>query len=172
MNYANIFFDDTVNGIGFRTSLFVSGCAKKAPCKGCWSPEARNFDCGMVFTKETKDSIVSSLKKQYVKGLSILGGEPMDNLADGTLLDLVKTIRVIFPQKSIFCWSGYTFEELIKDPMRLEFLNYIDMLRDGEFIENLKDITQYLSGSTNQRMVAVRESLKQNRIIKYSILSN
>ena len=169
MNYANIFFDDTVNGIGFRTSLFVSGCAKTPPCKGCWSPEARHFDCGMVFTKETKDSIVASMKKQYVKGLSILGGEPMDNLADGTLLDLVKTIRAIFPHKTIFCWSGYSFEDLIKDPIRLEFLKYIDMLRDGEFIENLKDITQYLSGSKNQRMIASSESLKQNRIIKYII---
>jgi len=167
MNYASIFFDDTVNGIGFRTSLFVSGCAKTPHCKGCWSPGARQFDYGKVFTKETKDSIIESLRKPYVKGISILGGEPMDNLLDGTLLDLVKTIRRMLPEKTIFCWSGYTFEELIKDPARLEFLKYVDMLRDGEYIENLKDITQYLSGSKNQRMIAARESLKQNKVIEY-----
>ena len=168
MNYASVFFDDTVNGIGFRTSLFVSGCSKNPPCKGCWSPEARQFDYGMVFTKDTKDSIIESLKKPYVKGLSILGGEPMDNLGDGALLDLVKTIRRMLPEKTIFCWSGYIFEELIKDPVRLEFLHCIDMLRDGEFVENLKDITQYLSGSTNQRIIDVRESLKQNRTMVYN----
>ncbi|MCB2295139.1 anaerobic ribonucleoside-triphosphate reductase activating protein [Clostridium algoriphilum] len=167
MNYANIFFDDTVNGIGFRISLFVSGCAKHPPCIGCWSPLARSFDYGKTFTKETKDSIIESLKKPYIKGLSILGGEPMDNLGDGTLLDLVKTISRMFPEKTIFCWSGYTFEELIKDPVRLEFLQYIDMLRDGEYIEELKDITQYLSGSKNQRIIAAKESLKQNKVIFY-----
>lgn len=168
MNYANIFFDDTVNGIGFRTSLFVSGCAKNPPCAGCWSPQARQFDYGVPYTKDVKDSIIESLRKPYVKGLSILGGEPMDNLGDGTILDLVKTIRAMFPEKTIFCWSGYTFEGLIKEPVTLEFLQYIDMLRDGEYIENLKDITQYLSGSTNQRMIAARESIKRNKIIVYN----
>ena len=172
MNYANIFFDDTVNGIGFRTSLFVSGCAKMPPCKGCWSPQAREFDSGMPFTKDTKDTIIESLKKPYVKGLSILGGEPMDNLRDGTLLDLVKTIKSISPKKTVFCWSGYSFEELVKDPKKSEFLQYVDMLRDGEFIEALRDITQYLGGSTNQRMIAVSESLKRNQIIKYIVLDN
>lgn len=168
MNYANIYYDDTVNGIGFRTSLFVSGCAKNPPCAGCWSPQARQFDYGKTFTKDTKDSIIESLRKPYVKGLSILGGEPMDNLSDGILLDLIKTIKVKFPEKTIFCWSGYTFEELSKDPVRLEVLQFIDMLRDGEYVEELKDITQYLSGSKNQRMIAARESLKQNKIIEYS----
>ena len=172
MNYASIFFDDTVNGIGFRTSLFVSGCAKNPPCTGCWSPQARQFDYGKTFTQETKDSIIESLKKPYVKGLSILGGEPMDNLSDGNLFDLVKTIEVIIPKKTIFCWSGYTFEELMKNPVTLEFLKYIDMLRDGEYIEELKDITQYLSGSKNQRIIAARESLKQNKIILYNALGN
>jgi len=169
VNYASIFFDDTVNGIGFRTSLFVSGCAKNPPCIGCWSPGARQFDYGIPFTQDIKNSIIESLKKPHVKGLSILGGEPMDNLGDGVLLDLVKTIRIEFPEKTIFCWSGYTFEELIKDPIRLKFLNNIDMLRDGEYIEELRDITQYLSGSKNQRMIAASESLKQNKIIGYNL---
>lgn len=165
MNYASIFTDDTVNGIGFRTSLFVSGCAKNPPCDGCWSPEAREFNYGKLFTSEDKGHIIDSLSSIYVNGLSILGGEPMDNLLDGTLLDLVKTIKFVHPDKTIFCWSGYTFEELIKDPLKLEFLQNIDMLRDGEYIKELKDITQYLSGSKNQRMIAVNKSLKLNETI-------
>ena len=92
----------------------------------------------------------------------------MDNLGDGALLDLVKEIRIKFPEKTIFCWSGYAFEELIKDPIRVEFLKHVDMLRDGEYIESLKDITQYLSGSKNQRIIAARESLKQNKIVLYN----
>ena len=165
MNYASIFTDDTVNGIGFRTSLFVSGCSMNPPCKGCWSPDARHFDYGNRFTSDTKKQIIDSLNSNHVRGLSILGGEPMDNLLDGTLLDLVRTIKAMYPGKTIFCWSGHTFEELIKDPIKLEFLRYIDMLRDGEYIEELKDITQYLSGSTNQRIIAVDKSLKQNKVV-------
>lgn len=168
MNYANIFFDDSVNGIGYRTSLFVSGCAKNPPCKGCWSPEARQFDYGKTFTSDTKQSIIDSLRKPYVKGLSILGGEPTDNLQDGTLLDLVKAVKDLLPNKTIFCWSGYTFEKLIKNSETLEFLQYIDMLREGEYIEELKDVSQYLSGSKNQRIISVSESLKQGKVILYN----
>ncbi|MBU3186522.1 anaerobic ribonucleoside-triphosphate reductase activating protein [Clostridium estertheticum] len=167
MNYANIFTSDTVNGTGFRTSLFVSGCSKNPPCKGCWSPEARQFNYGNTFTVKNKEAIIESLDKPYVSGLSILGGEPMDNLGDRVLLDLVKTVKQRLTSKTIFCWSGYTFEDLIKNPIKLDFLQYIDMLRDGEFIEELKDITQYLSGSKNQRMVNVQESLKLNKTILY-----
>lgn len=169
MNYANIFFDDTVNGIGFRTSLFVSGCAKSPPCKGCWSPQAREFNYGKVFTNDTKRHIIESLNSPYVKGLSILGGEPTDNLQDGVLIDLVKTVREMFTEKTIFCWSGYTFEKLIKNDETLEFLQYIDMLRDGEYIEELKDVTQYLSGSSNQRIIDVQESLIQNKTILWKV---
>lgn len=168
MNYADLFFDDTVNGIGFRTSLFVSGCAKAPSCKGCWSPQARDFNYGKPFTNDTKNEIIDSLKKPYIKGLSILGGEPMDNLKDGILLDLVKTIKKDFPNKTIFCWSGYTFEELIKKPLQLEFLQYIDMLRDGEYMEELRDITQYLGGSKNQRMINVKESLMKGEVVLYN----
>lgn len=165
MNYADLFFDDTVNGTGFRTSLFVSGCAKNPPCKGCWSPQARNFDYGQVFTEDTKKSIIESLRKSYIRGLSILGGEPMNNLKDGTLLDLVKTVKKEFPQKTIFCWSGYTFEQLIDKPLCYEFLQYIDMLRDGEFILEQKDLIQYLQGSKNQRCIDVQKSLQQGKTI-------
>jgi len=159
VNYANIFYDDTVNGEGFRTSLFVSGCSKNPPCMECWSPEARSFYYGKVFTESTKANIIYSLRNPYVKGLSILGGEPMDNLEDGTLLDLVKTVRALYPDKTIFCWTGYTYEDLIKEPMKLEFISQLDMLRDGEYIPELRNVTQYLNGSTNQRIIMIKDVL-------------
>lgn len=164
MKYADLFFDDTVNGTGFRASLFVSGC-NPPHCKGCWSPQARDFNYGKEFTEETKQNILESLNKSHVRGISILGGEPMDNLEDGILLDLVKTIKEKYPTKTIFCWSGYAFEELIKYPNSIEFLCYVDMLRDGEYIDELKDLTQYLQGSKNQRCLDVQESLKKGEII-------
>lgn len=167
MKYADIFYDDTVNGNGFRTSIFLSGCAKNPPCKGCWNSEARSFSYGKEFDEITKQNIFKSLDKKHVKGISILGGEPTDNLRDGVLLDLVKSARKKYPNKTIYCWSGYNFEELVKEDKKREFLTYIDMLRDGEFIEDLKDITQYLGGSTNQRYIDCRESLRQNKIIEY-----
>lgn len=167
MNYANIFFDDAVNGMGFRTSLFVSGCAKTPPCEGCWSPQARNFDYGKLYTTDTKFAIMSSLNEPYIKGLSILGGEPTDNLEDEVLLDLVKSVRLHFPNKTIYCWSGYTFEELIKKPKVLEFLHYIDMLRDGAYVKELRNVTQYLNGSSNQRIINVQDSLEQGVTVLY-----
>lgn len=167
MNYADLFFDDTVNGDGFRTSLFVSGCDKTPKCKSCWNKQAWNHSYGSKFTKETKDKILSSMKKPYTKGLSILGGEPMSNLDDGTLIDLVKTIKKEYPTKTIYCWTGYRFENIINNPIAREFLNYIDMLRDGEYIEELKNLNQYLQGSSNQRYINVKESLKYQKVIEF-----
>lgn len=168
MNYANIYYDDTVNGNGFRTSIFVSGCKKYPPCEGCWNSEARRFNYGKEFNEITKQNIIDSLGKTHVKGISILGGEPTDNLKDGRLLDLVKSAKSKYPQKTIYCWTGYKFEDLIKDSKKREFLTYVDMLRDGEFIEELKDIIQYLGGSTNQRYISCKESIKQNKVIEYN----
>lgn len=167
MNYADLFFDDTVNGDGFRTSLFVSGCDKTPKCKSCWNKQAWNHSYGNKFTKETKDKILNSMKKPYTKGLSILGGEPMSNLDDGTLIDLVKSIKKEYPTKTIYCWTGYKFENIINNPIAREFLNYIDMLRDGEYIEELKNLNQYLQGSSNQRYINVKESLKYQKVIEF-----
>ena len=133
MNYAKLCLDDATNGIGYRTTLFVSGCGKQPKCKGCFNKDAWDFNFGFKYTEETKEKILNNLSKTYIRGFSLLGGEPTDNLYDGLLLDLVKSIKILYPNKTIYCWTGYTFEELIKDPIKLEFLQYVDMLRDGEF---------------------------------------
>lgn len=167
MNYSKICYNDTVNGNGFRTTLFVSGCSKSPKCKGCWNKDLWNFNYGNEFTEETEQDILDSLSKPYISGLSILGGEPTDNLKDGSLIRLVKKCKELYPDKTIYCWTGYTFEELIKDDIKLEFLQYVDMLRDGEYIEEQKDLTQYLQGSKNQRYVDIQKSLKEKKVIDY-----
>lgn len=167
MHYAKICFDDTVNGNGFRTSLFVSGCSKHPKCKNCWNKELWSHAYGKKYTNQTEIEILNSLSKPWIKGLSILGGEPMDNLDDGWLIQLVEKCKLLYPNKTIYCWSGYRFEELIKDPTHLKFLQNIDMLRDGEYIDELKDISQYLGGSKNQRYIDVKLSLEKGVIVNW-----
>lgn len=167
MHYAKICFDDTVNGNGFRTSLFVSGCSKHPKCKKCWNKELWSHTYGKKYTYQTEIEILNSLSEPWIKGLSILGGEPMDNLSDGWLIQLVEKCKLLYPHKTIYCWTGYEFEELIKNPLCLKFLKHVDMLRDGEYIEESKDIMQYLGGSTNQRYIDVKKSIKEGRFIEY-----
>lgn len=169
MFYSKICFDDTVNGDGFRTSLFVSGCSKMPKCKNCWNESSWNFKFGFEYTEETELRILKSLSNPWVKGLSILGGEPTDNLSDGKLLRLVKRCKELYPNKTIYCWTGYKFEDVVNDNTKLDFLKYVDMLRDGAYIEELRDLSQYLQGSSNQRIIDVQKSLKQNKIIEYFI---
>lgn len=143
------------------------GCNKTPKCRNCWNPQSWCFDGGYKFTGETKKEILNSLKPNYIKGLSILGGEPCDNLFDEVLIDLVKTVKETYPNKTIYVWSGYTYEELIIREECKKFFNYIDMLRDGEYIDELKDLNQYLQGSTNQRYIDVKKSLIKNEIVEY-----
>jgi anaerobic ribonucleoside-triphosphate reductase activating protein len=166
MKYADIFFDDDKNGPGYRTSLFVSGC--DLHCKGCFNVEAQDYNFGKEFTKLQVREILDSLKKPHTRGLSILGGDPISNVKkDDSLLNLVKLIKEWHPQKTIFCWTGYTFEEIITDDKCKEFLKYVDMLRDGRFIEEQKDLSKYLGGSTNQRYIDVKRSIEENKVVEY-----
>lgn len=166
MKYADIFYDDDRNGPGYRVSLFVSGCDRG--CEGCFNKQAWDFDYGSEFTKLQIKNILEILNKPHIRGLSILGGDPISNVRrDNSLLQLVKLVKEWHPQKTIFCWTGFDFEDIIKEDKCLEFLQYVDMLRDGQFIESKKDITQYLGGSTNQRCIDVKKSLEQNKIIEY-----
>lgn len=166
MKYADIFYDDDRNGPGYRTSLFVSGCDRF--CEGCFNKQAWDFNYGSEFTKAQVRNILESLRKPHIRGLSILGGDPISNVRkDDSLLKLVKLVKEWHPQKTIFCWTGFDFEDIIKEEKCLEFLQYVDMLRDGQFIEEKKDITQYLGGSTNQRCIDVKKSLEQNKVIEY-----
>ena len=169
MHYGNIKFNDIANGEGVRTSLFVSGCTHH--CKGCFNPETWDFNYGNEFTKEIEDKIIDSLKPSHISGLTLLGGEPMEPANQKVLLEFVKRVKQIYPQKTIWCYTGYLFDEELLKPSRAhcpwtkELLSYIDILIEGEFKYELKDITLRFKGSSNQRVIDVQESLKQNQVI-------
>lgn len=166
MNYSKIFSCDTNNGDGFRVSLFVSGCTLN--CKNCQNKLAQDFNFGHTYTQETENQIIELMKKEYISGFSLLGGEPFDNVNSGELLKLLTRIKKEYPQKTIYCWTGYYYSELLKNKLAVKLLKQIDMLRDGRYIDELKDLNQYLSGSKNQGYIDCKESIKQNKIIKYN----
>lgn len=153
MNYASILRCDTANGVGFRVSLFCSGCGRK--CAGCFNAKAQDPNYGKKFDDKAKGKIFAELEKDYCKGLSLLGGEPMSVLSDNrkTILALCKEVKEKFPNKDIWMWSGYTIDELLKDEVTKECLNYIDVLVDGPFVEELKDQSLAFRGSSNQRVI-------------------
>ena len=171
MNYGEIKKVDIANGTGVRVSLFVSGCTHH--CKGCFNPATWNFDFGNEYTKDTEDSIIEALKPSYIEGLSLLGGEPFEPQNQPTLVGLLKRIRKELPTKNVWCYSGYTFEELCgKKNSRAftnttkEMLSLIDVLVDGEFVLELKDISLKFRGSSNQRIIDVKKSLEENEVIE------
>ena len=168
MNYADIKHCDVANGPGVRVSLFVSGCTHH--CKECFNPETWDFDYGRLFTPETEEKILEYLKPDYIKGLTLLGGEPMEHSNQQGLLPLLRHIRKIYPDKTIWCFTGYDFQKDILEKMlpeweeTEEFLSYIDVLVDGEFqIEN-KDLGLVFKGSSNQRTILVQDSMKKGEI--------
>ncbi len=170
MNYGEIKKVDIANGTGVRVSLFVSGCTHR--CKGCFNPDTWNFSFGKEYTEETENDIIEALKPSYIEGLSLLGGEPFEPENQKTLVGLLKRIRQELPGKNVWCYSGYTFEELTGQKksraftdISAEMLSLIDVLVDGEFVEELKDISLQFRGSSNQRIIDVKESLKSNTVI-------
>lgn len=168
MNYANIKYYDIANGEGVRVSLFVSGCSHR--CQNCFNPETWNFEYGKPYTKLTEDEIIKALSHNHISGLTLLGGEPMEPVNQIELLNLAKKVKSIYPQKTIWCYTGFTFDELLNNSRARtkiidEILSYIDILVDGRFEIDKKDITLRFKGSSNQRIIDVKESLKQNKII-------
>lgn len=155
MHYASILRADIANGTGFRVSLFVSGCARN--CKGCFNPEAQDPAFGKLFDDEAKQKIFKELEHEWCKGLSFLGGEPLSKLSDNrkTVIEFAKEVKEKFPNKTIFLWSGYLFEEILEDEDMKDILNYVDVLIDGPFIEELKDISLKWRGSSNQHIINV-----------------
>lgn len=164
MNYADIKNVDVANGEGVRVSLFVSGCTNN--CKGCFNKEAQDFNYGQEYTEETGKRILELLKPEYIQGLSILGGEPLEPKNQETVLNLVKQVKEIYPDKNIWCYSGFTIEELLKreNPITDELLSNIDVLVDGKFVEELKNPGLEFRGSSNQRIINVKEYLKTMEI--------
>jgi len=169
MNYCNIKNRDIANGTGVRVTLFVSGCTHY--CKGCFNSEAWDFDYGQPFTEKTQNELLEMLKPSFVNGLTLLGGEPFEPQNQAALVPFLEKVREIYPQKDIWCFTGYTFEtDLLKDSRARcsvtdKFLSLIDILVDGEFIEELKDITLVFRGSSNQRIIDVKKSLKCGKTV-------
>lgn len=162
MNYAEIKYYDIANGLGVRTSLFVSGCSHR--CPGCFNEIAWDFHYGKEFTRETMEEILKSCEPGYIRGLSLLGGEPLEPVNQRGLLPLVKAFKERFPRKDIWCYTGYTYEtDLLAPDGRVrcevtdELLSCIDILVDGEFIQAEADITLKFRGSRNQRVLQIQK---------------
>ena len=153
MKYCSIRQADIANGEGFRVSLFVSGCARN--CKGCFNKEAQDPAFGKTFDDNAKQKIFKELEHDWCKGVSFLGGEPLSKLSDNrkVIIELAKEIREKFPDKDQWIWSGYTLEEIKADDTMKDILEYVDVLVDGPFIEEQKDLSIPFRGSRNQRIL-------------------
>ena len=169
MNYATIKNCDIANGPGVRVSLFVSGCTHH--CKGCFNEVAWDFHYGQPFTQKTIDAILEMLRPAYIKGLTLLGGEPFEPQNQPALVDLLRQVRASYPEKSIWAFSGYLFDKDIA-PGRLgdpevtrELLGYVDVLVDGRFVEEKKNLSLRFRGSSNQRLINVPASLEKGEVI-------
>ena len=166
MNYATIKNCDIANGPGVRVSLFVSGCTHC--CPGCFNEVAWDFEYGEPFTQETVDYILKLLAPGYVKGLTLLGGEPFEPQNQPALVDLLRQVKAKYPEKSIWAFSGYLFDKDILSG-RLgdtsEYLSYLDVLVDGPFVEAKKNLSLRFRGSENQRLIDVKKSLAAGEVI-------
>lgn len=169
MNYLEIKKYDIANGPGVRVSIFVSGCTHH--CKGCFNPESWDFKAGKPFTEETINELIEALKPEYIKGLTLLGGEPMEPANQEALLPLIKRVKEELPNKDIWAFSGYLFDKQIMEVMAekydftKEFVKYLDVLVDGEFHEEEKDLSIIFRGSRNQRIIDVVKSLKAKKLV-------
>ena len=168
MNYGAIKFCDIANGIGIRTVLFVSGCTHH--CKGCFQPETWDFAYGQPYTEDTERQILDSLAPSYIHGLTLLGGEPMEPDNQRALLPLLRRVKAEYPTKTVWCYSGYTYEELTgisraRCEVTDEMLSLIDVLVDGEFVLEKKNISLRFRGSENQRLIDLPRTRKQGTIV-------
>lgn len=168
MNYAAIKEHDVANGPGVRVSLYVSGCTHH--CKECFNPETWDFNYGSYFDKAAEDQILAALAPNYIRGFSLLGGEPFEPENQKVLVGLLRHVKEMFPTKPVWCYSGYLFDEdmlagkLGDASITKEMLSYIDVLVDGEFHLEEKDLNLRFKGSTNQRIIDVPKSLQTNTI--------
>ncbi len=169
MNYATIKKMDVANGPGLRVSLFVSGCTHY--CKECFNKEAWDFNYGDSFTEETIENILKYMENDHIAGLSLLGGEPLEHENQKGLLPLLRKVKELYPMKTIWCYSGYDFEKDIIGRMLSEWdetkelISYLDILVDGEFQIDKKDLNLRFKGSSNQRIINVQKSLQTNKIV-------
>lgn len=152
-------------------SLFVSGCTHH--CKNCFNPETWNFDFGKPFTAETENLIIDELAPEYINGLSLLGGEPFEPSNQASLLPFLRRVKELYPDKTVWCYTGYLFDKELLSPSRArcehtdEMLSMIDVLVDGEFVQELYNISLQFRGSSNQRIIDVKKSLALGETVEY-----
>ena len=167
MNYSAIKNYDIANGLGVRVTLFVSGCTHH--CEGCFNEETWSFSSGKPFTKETEDEIIKLLSPDYIKGLTLLGGEPMEKVNQAALYPFVKRVKETYPDKNIWCYSGYTLDEITKGRAHTDvtdaLLGFIDVLVDGEFKKELYSVALKFRGSSNQRVIDLKDTLKHGKTV-------
>lgn len=164
MNFAQIRKYDVANGPGIRTTIFVTGCTHK--CPNCFNEEYQDFNFGDPWTRKETDEVIEDLKLDEVKGLTVLGGEPFQNEVD--LLQVLRDIKKEV-QKEIWIFSGYTYEEILKDQDKKKLLEECDVLVDGRFVEALKDLSLRFRGSSNQRIIDIKKSLEANEVVLFDL---
>ena len=169
MYYSVIKKNDIADGVGVRVTLFVSGCPHR--CDGCFNSDTWDFEYGQPFTDDTIEEIITYLKPEHIRGLTLLGGEPMVRTNQAALLPLLKRFKEAYPAKDVWCYTGYDFDEYIMPVMMKEweetpeFLSYIDVLVDGLFVKELKDWSLKFRGSANQKIIDVKKSLEAGHAI-------
>lgn len=168
MNYSVIKYNDIANGLGVRTTLFVSGCRNH--CKDCFQPETWDFKYGKLFDRQVEDEILQSLKPDYISGLTLLGGDPFEPENQRALLPFLLRVREQYPHKNIWAYTGYVLDQDLQEggksycEVTRELLSCLDVLVDGPFIAEQKDITLKFKGSTNQRVIDMKEYLANGSI--------
>lgn len=169
MNYGEIKSCDIANGIGVRISLFVSGCTNH--CKNCFQPQTWDFNFGEPFTSDTEEKILKMLEPDYIDGLTVLGGEPMEPSNQRALYPFLLKVKEKMPNKTIWVFSGFTLEEMREEggysncDVTEKILGMIDVLVDGRFVEELKDITLRFRGSSNQRLIDMKKTYEQGSVV-------
>lgn len=173
MNYATIKWYDIANGEGVRISLFVSGCTHH--CKNCFNQIAWDFSYGEVFNETIQNKILKELSAEYIAGLSLLGGEPLEPQNQKGLFAFVQKVKELYPQKTIWCYTGFVFDEetgILKEAQKntlitKELISLFDVLVDGAYVEDLKDIRLRFRGSSNQRIIDVKKTLQEKKVVLY-----
>jgi anaerobic ribonucleoside-triphosphate reductase activating protein len=175
MNYATIKWYDISNGPGVRVSLYVSGCRNH--CKNCFNPETWDFNYGQPFTKEVEEQIIKGLDHDFIKGFTLLGGDPFEPENQKVLAPFLKRLRKVYPNKSFWCFTGYDYEADLLTGKKgdindvMDMLSCLDVLVDGRFVEELKDLNLRFKGSSNQRTILVQQSLKTDEVVLWDEVS-